>query len=216
MICKKCGQTFDDNFNNCPNCGESVNDKKKKSKKPIFKKWWFWLIIIILIIGIIGTAGDNSDTSSTTDKNEEKTTYEQELNETTSTETISEEATNEPSTEATDYRENCISVGYKDIARMPDNYKGMDIFFSGQVMQVMESSFSNSVTYRIGVTQDEYGFWDDVVYVTYKLPEGAPRILEEDIVTFYGVCQGTYTYSAVLGNNITIPSVDAKIIDIIS
>lgn len=216
MICKKCGQAFDDNFNNCPNCGESANGKKKKDKKPIFKKWWFWLIIIILVFGIIGSAGDSSDTSSTTDKNEEKTTQEQEINETASTETISEEATSEPLTEATDYRENCISVGYKDIARMPDNYKGMDIFFSGQVMQVMESSFSNSVTYRIGVTQDEYGFWDDVVYVTYKLPEGAPRILEEDIVTFYGVCQGTYTYSAVLGNNITIPYVDAKIIDIIN
>lgn len=210
MICKKCGQVFDDNFNNCPNCGESANGKIKKNKKPIFKKWWFWLIIIILVIGIIGAAGDSSDTSSTTDKNEEKTTQEQLINETT------EEITTELATEATDYRENCTSVGYKDIARMPDNYKGMDIYFSGQVMQVIESSFSNSVEYRIGVTEDEYGFWDDVVYVTYKLPEGAPRILEEDIVTFYGVCQGTYTYSAVLGNNITIPSVDAKIIDIIS
>ena len=69
MICKKCGQAFDDNFNNCPNCGESVSDTKKKTKKPIFKKWWFWLVIIIVII-IIGATSGNGDNSETTTEHE--------------------------------------------------------------------------------------------------------------------------------------------------
>lgn len=52
MICKKCGQQFEDSFNNCPNCGENVNGKKK-DKKPIFKKWWFWIIVAVVLIGFI-------------------------------------------------------------------------------------------------------------------------------------------------------------------
>lgn len=216
MICKKCGQTFEDGFNNCPNCGESVNGKKK-AKKPIFKKWWFWLIIVLVLFIIIGSAGGGSEEETSVDGNEQTTVEAGVDVDATAEEQTDEETTaEEETTEQIDYRETCVAVGYKDIARMPDDYKGMDVYFSGQVIQVMESSFSNSVTYRINVTQDEYGFWEDTVYVTYSLPDGAPRILEEDIVTFYGVCQGTYTYSAVLGNNITIPSVDAEIIDIIS
>lgn len=215
MICKKCGQTFEDGFNNCPNCGESVNGKKK-AKKPIFKKWWFWLIIVLVLFIIIGSSGGGSEEETSADGNEQ-TTVEAGVDVDATAEEQTEETTaEETTTEQIDYRETCVAVGYKDIARMPDDYKGMDVYFSGQVIQVMESSFSNSVTYRINVTQDEYGFWEDTVYVTYRLPDGSPRILEEDIVTFYGVCQGTYTYSAVLGNNITIPSVDAEIIDIIS
>lgn len=50
--------------------------------------------------------------------------------------------------------------------------------------------------------------------MSYELPEGAPRILENDIVTFYGICEGTYTYESVLGSNITIPSVSALYMDI--
>ncbi len=213
MVCKKCGQAFDDSFNNCPNCGEGVKGKKK-TKKPIFKKWWFWLIIIFVVLIIIGSAGgdESYDVSSSAENTEIEMTQEQTTDEISTEEITSLEST----TEEVDYRESCVSIGYKDIARMPDDYNGLDVYFKGQVVQVMESSFSSSVTYRINVNQDVYGYWEDTVYVTYKLPEGSPRILEEDIVVFYGICKGTYTYSSVLGNNITIPAVDAKIIDIVS
>ena len=33
-----------------------------KTKKPIYKKWWFWTIIVILVIGIgIGAAGGSGE-----------------------------------------------------------------------------------------------------------------------------------------------------------
>lgn len=60
MICKNCGKTVEEGFNNCPFCGDNVYGQKKQ-KKPIFKKWWFWLIIIIVIISI-GSAVGTSDT----------------------------------------------------------------------------------------------------------------------------------------------------------
>ena len=189
MVCKKCGQQFEDSFNNCPNCGENVNGKKK-DKKPIFKKWWFWFIIVIVVIGLIGSSGDNdnSDVSATA---ENGTTQEQQTNEVATEEISSTEAI----TENVDYRESCTSVGYKDIARMPDDYEGLDVYFTGQVIQVMESSFSNSVTYRIDVTKDAYGYWEDTVYVTYKLPEASPRIqhLDGESVAVYALPEESAT-----------------------
>ena len=62
MVCKKCGQVVEEGFNNCPNCGKSLNGKQKE-KKPIFKKWWFWLIIILLIGVIFGSSNENDDTT---------------------------------------------------------------------------------------------------------------------------------------------------------
>lgn len=83
MVCKKCGQQFEDSFNNCPGCGEGVNGKQK-DKKPIFKKWWFWLIIAILAIAIIGGAsGGSSEEGTATGNNEQTTTSNVDVEETT-------------------------------------------------------------------------------------------------------------------------------------
>ena len=39
------------------------------------------------------------------------------------------------------------------------------------------------------------------------------RVLEDDYITFYGTYDGIYTYTAVRGNSISIPSVTAKYYD---
>lgn len=63
MVCKKCGNVVEEGFNNCPNCGENVNGKKK-AKKPIFKKWWFWLIVVVIVIAVLGSSsGDDTPTT---------------------------------------------------------------------------------------------------------------------------------------------------------
>lgn len=36
-----------------------------KTKKPIYKKWWFWLIIVIVVIGI-GSGGTSNNTNTST------------------------------------------------------------------------------------------------------------------------------------------------------
>lgn len=65
MDCKKCGHVVEEGFNNCPNCGESLNGKKK-AKKPIFKKWWFWVIVVILVIAVFGSLTSEDDNTATT------------------------------------------------------------------------------------------------------------------------------------------------------
>ncbi|WP_298579368.1 hypothetical protein [uncultured Olegusella sp.] len=102
------------------------------------------------------------------------------------------------------------SVPYKSIARTPDKYIGKKVKFSGEVLQVIEGD-DESVTLRVATS----GSYDDVVLVVYKQSiMGNTHILEDDQVTFYGNCLGTYTYKSTMGGNITIPAVDAERIDI--
>lgn len=42
-----------------------MEDKQKKQKKPIYKRWWFIVIIIFLAIGIIGSLNSKNETSDT-------------------------------------------------------------------------------------------------------------------------------------------------------
>lgn len=55
MFCRKCGKELEDNWIQCPYCGESVNEKSEVEKKrqPIYKKWWFFGIIIVIAVGLI-------------------------------------------------------------------------------------------------------------------------------------------------------------------
>lgn len=110
---------------------------------------------------------------------------------------------------AKQYKKKCKWIPYKKLARTPDKYEGKKVKYTGKVIQVMESTYSNS--YRIEVTKGSYGIWDDVVYVTYY-GNSSKRILEDDIVTFYGKYDGLYSYESVLGASVTVPSVDAKYI----
>lgn len=111
------------------------------------------------------------------------------------------------------YKNGCIAVEYKTLARRPDSYVDKDLYFQGQIIQVSEGLFDD-VTYRISVTPGKYGMWEDPVYVTYTMPEGSIKFLEGDIVDFYGVCQGDYTYTSIMNAQVTIPKVDAKYIEL--
>lgn len=114
-----------------------------------------------------------------------------------------------------EYKASCQDYGYKDIARQPDEYKGKKAKFRGKVIQVSESYWdSKKVTLRVDVTEGEYGFWDDTVYVTYKYKDGESKILEDDIINMYGTIEGTETYVSVLGAKVTIPSFKAKYIEL--
>lgn len=111
------------------------------------------------------------------------------------------------------YKASCINYNYKEIARNPNNYNGKRMKFTGEVIQVSEGWF-NSVILRINVTKGEYGFYEDTIYCTYIYSENESKILKDDIVTIYGECKGEETYTSILGQNITIPKVEIKYIQI--
>lgn len=112
------------------------------------------------------------------------------------------------------YKKSCVSISYKDLARNPDAHKGKLVKFKGEVIQVLEASSAlYYTTYRIDVTKQRY-YWTDTVYVVFDGYGSNQRILEDDIVTFYGEYKGLYTYQTIFGASVTIPHVHAEYIDL--
>lgn len=103
------------------------------------------------------------------------------------------------------YKENCRSISYKDLSRTPDAYMDEYVKFSGTVVQVCYEATSSLYysTYRVA-TSGSYG---DVVYIYVDNYGSGSRILEDDKITFYGTYGGLYTYTTVLGDSLTIPSI---------
>jgi len=81
------------------------------------------------------------------------------------------------------------------------------IYYTGEVIQVMDS------TLRVNVTQGSYGYWDDTVLV-YNLDPDSPKILEDDIIIFWGSVYGEESYESILGATITLPAISAYIVEL--
>lgn len=116
------------------------------------------------------------------------------------------------------YKAACKTYSYSQIARSPADYKGEMAVFTGEVIQVQQEKAYGFVIYvlRVNVTKQGtyYPYYTDTVYVEYIASEDAPRILEDDIITMYGMLEGEKTYTTVMGASITIPLFDAEYIDI--
>lgn len=104
------------------------------------------------------------------------------------------------------------SLNYARLARVPENFIGQRIQFKGTVLQVQGSRREG---YDIRIATNENGF-DDVIYL-YAGPESLQNmnILDGDRLDVKGEIQGDYTYTTVLGNNITLPLVIADKVSII-
>ncbi len=207
---------------------QSLTNNKKK---PIYKNWWFWVIIVVavIIIGIIGNASKNSNskTSNTSTSVTEQANNDLEnetIKETTEQATTEEPTTEKPTTEEPtkdpkvieeDFKNSCVTIDFETLSRNPDKYKGNNYKLEGEVIQVQESSWSDTVELRINITKETFEYiddvlWTDTIYATVKIPDGSDRILEDDVITFWGTCDGMYTYESVLGSSISLPKIDIK------
>jgi len=101
-------------------------------------------------------------------------------------------------------------VSYDDLMRNADAYSGTNLQFTGEVVQVLTAS-DGSFDLRVAVTNKTY-IWTDVVYVHYT----GQRVLENDIISFKGSFDGLYTYTAVLGQSITVPKVTAAYVTVVT
>ncbi len=112
-----------------------------------------------------------------------------------------------------DYKEQCVSMSYDKLAREPDKYIDKMVKFTGQIIQIQEDG--NDVVMRVDITKDEYGFYEDTIWVNYKYSDGEKKLLEDDIVKIWGELKGTVTYKSVFGAQITIPQMNARCIEFI-
>ena len=98
-------------------------------------------------------------------------------------------------------------ISFEQLARSPDDYKEKKVKFKGKVIQVMEGDLENQL--RIAVNSN----YNNVILVYYRKSIVSKRILEDDIVTLYGVSKGLYTYKSTMGGYITIPLIEVDKFD---
>lgn len=199
-FCQKCGTQHEDTAVNCTNCGASFEaqvaapaEKPKKKKK---KGRVFLIILLVLVVGFFALmlGGDDTPLIAVNENGD-----------VVQGETVISQA---------DFKKSCVEIAYEELARNPENYKGQNLKFKGEVIQC-EQSYGTSYYARVNVTVDEYGYYDDTIYVDFEIPEGADKILEDDIVELYGVCQGAESYTSIFGEQITIPSLDALYVELV-
>lgn len=191
MKCSKCNSENTENAKFCQVCGNSLinnNNQQttpsKKKKKGFLKPLLITVGIIFALFVIIGISSEDSNTQ------------------TSSTMTVEELGK---------FKNECKTIPYQELARTPDNYKGKKVLFTGEVLQVLEEG--KDIQLRVNVTRTDYGY-DDTIYVIYTKKDNETRILEDDIITIWGTANGLLSYKAVMGNEVTIPQVNAKSIEV--
>ena len=203
-----------------------------ETKKPIYKKWWFWLIVAVVLIGAVG---GNSNSKNET-KNETKTEASSEnvkkssddkaekeakekadkqaqeaalkaANEKAAQEAAAKAAAEKAAQEAADKDPNTYqALPYDEMARNGDNHKGEKLQINGKVIQVMDSD-EGFATLRVA-TRDGY---EDVYLVQIPASQWKThRLLEDDVITFYGEVYGLYSYSSTMGGKITVPAINVN------
>ena len=104
-------------------------------------------------------------------------------------------------------KSHAVQVSYDELFRNIENYVGDIVYFKGQVIQVLGES--DYFDLRVAVT-DKGFYWDDPVYVSYQ----GKRLLEGDIIKLWASVDGLITYTAVMGNWVTIPKLTALIVEL--
>ena len=104
------------------------------------------------------------------------------------------------------YEAQCKEVDYEEFARDADAMKRQYFTFTGKILQAMEGR------YRLGTWYDGKYSSARQIYLDYEPPAGGERILEDDIVTVWGVSEGLYTYTTSSGNEITVPRLDVGVL----
>ena len=240
MRCPKCGKEVNQGSNFCNLCGTPISHEQNaptvpymttpvvtnntqseniQTKKPVYKKWWFWVIIVLAVFIVVGSQGSDDDNNTydikTAESSAENTT-EKETEKPTEppTKKPTEKPTESPAEVEKAFKESCSTIDFSTLARNPEKYKGNNYKFTGQVIQVQEGWF-DMVDLRINITKEEFEYidevlWTDTIYATVEIPDGDDNILVDDVITFWGTCDGEYTYESVLGSNITLPKIDIE------
>jgi len=104
-----------------------------------------------------------------------------------------------------------VTCSYEELARYTEEHVGEIVYYKAEVQQVEEHTFIPT-TVRVYVEQNEYGWWDGNVWVNYDCD--GPRLLDDDIIDLYARVVGRRKYTAVLGNSIEVPELDALIVEL--
>ncbi len=168
-----------------------------QTKKSWFRRHWILTTVLVLFaIGVVASFGEEDNEENTKIINDSETDSEI---------TIKEETNNNSLTEQT------LQVSYEELFRNSEKYIGENVYYKGEVIQVLGST--GDWTMLIAVTKKSDQYWDDNVLVYYS---GTERYLEEDLVEFTGIFSQIYEYESALGVPIQVPLIYTENITLLS
>ena len=122
------------------------------------------------------------------------------------TTTATEAPTTAPTAASAAYKVKCKPVNYAVLAKNPDAHTGEFVTFKGKIFQMGEIAgipwMLVDVTYTSSDTSNIYIEYGETVDVH-----------EGDIINVWGECAGSYSYTPVANQQITVPAVQAKYIE---
>lgn len=214
--CSNCGKEINSDAEFCINCGKMLNPTQNKIKRKVKINIWIKIVIAacsVMTILIIIAFVDNVNKSNNLMESENNL-----LNSEQPKESETKKNTKSKEEIIQSYKNNCQEYSYENIFRYAEDYDGKYAKFTGEVVQIMDAAYLSLESYvlRVNITKDEYGYYEDTIYVTYLPMEESTRILEDDIVTIYGILDGLETYKTIFGGTETIPSINSNYIEIIN
>lgn len=107
-----------------------------------------------------------------------------------------------------DYINSANIIDYDSLIRRPDDYKGQIIKVTVNITQIFDSGGILGFFTEKGYAGTQNG---NEWIIQYELPEGTSRIIENDIVTFYGEFDGVQERArAIGGSKVYIPHLIAE------
>lgn len=122
-------------------------------------------------------------------------------------------------------RGQAVTIPYQSLVDNPDAHDGELVYYEGTLIQV-KNQFLDEYILRVGVTPERFSA-SDVILLTYTSKsdeekkwldraENELRPFQTDgaeTITFWGISRGITEYNTVFGQKISIPAVDAIIIE---
>lgn len=189
---------------------------RKENKAEGTDDLWWLVVVLFIALGMTRTPADKAARAETTQieqqqKAEKKVAVDKEksdkaFKEAADKERKTKEEVERKAQDEQNFKLSAQTIDYKTLARNPEQYKGAKVTYTGKVLQVLESG--NDIAMRITIEQN----MDKVFYVNYRKDSVESRILEDDMVTFYGEFKGIKQYEAIMGNKVSVPEVYARYI----
>lgn len=111
-----------------------------------------------------------------------------------------------------EYKALCKKVDYKTIARNPDANYLNKVYGTGEIIQVVEedgeyAAFRANITPEMDYDGKEVLYYKDTVLLYTYNYDRTNRLLEDDIIDFWGLVSEEFTYETVFGSQETIPAI---------
>jgi hypothetical protein len=149
------------------------------------------LIVLLIIIGIAANGANNSSNNSPG--------------------FVVVSPSSSPIDEAT-YKASAKAIPYVQLEKDPASLAGTVVTYTGQVVQYDSATTTSHL--RINVTPDGFGNYNDTIWLDVD-PAVTSKVFRDTVIQFWGEVVGAYTYTTVTNGKITIPEVDAKIVQVV-